>query len=59
MIFSVNYGFMETCQVCYDEDERRERALTEMGLRIVRFRNDEILKNLSMVVERIKELALT
>jgi very-short-patch-repair endonuclease len=41
-----------------EEDARREKALRDMGLRIVRFRNDEILKNLSMVVERIKELAL-
>lgn len=40
------------------EDARREEALREIGLRIVRFRNDEILKNLSMVVERIKELVL-
>jgi very-short-patch-repair endonuclease len=42
-----------------EEDARREKALRDMGLRIVRFRNDEILKNLSRVVERIKELALT
>ena len=42
-----------------EEDARREKALRDMGLRIVRFRNDEILKNLLMVVERIKELALT
>jgi very-short-patch-repair endonuclease len=42
-----------------EEDARREKALRDMGLRIVRFRNDEILKNLSRVVERMKELALT
>jgi very-short-patch-repair endonuclease len=41
-----------------DEDALREKALREIGLRIVRFRNNEILKNSSMVVERIKELAL-
>ena len=41
-----------------EEDAKREKALREIGLRIVRFRNDEILKNLLMVVERIKELAL-
>ena len=41
-----------------DEDARREQALREMGLRIVRFRNDEILKNLSVVVGKIKELAM-
>ena len=42
-----------------EEDARREEALREMGLSVARFRNDEILKNFSMVVERIKELALT
>jgi len=39
-----------------DEDARREKALREMGLRIVRFRNDEVVKNLSTVVGGIKEL---
>src|SRR5260221_7175926 len=39
-----------------DEDARREKALSEMGLKIVRFRNDEVMMNLSTVVERIREL---
>jgi len=39
-----------------DEDARREKVLCEMGLRIVRFRNDEVLKNLPAVVEKIKEI---
>ena len=39
-----------------EEDAKRETALREMGLRIARFRNDEILKSSSMVVGRIKEL---
>lgn len=39
-----------------EEDERRERVLTEMGLRIVRFGNDEVVKNLSAVAGKIKEL---
>jgi len=38
-----------------EEDARREKALREMGLRIVRFRNDEVIKNLSTVVGKIKE----
>jgi len=37
-----------------DEDERREKALSAMGLRVVRFGNDEVVKNLSAVVGRIK-----
>ncbi len=38
-----------------DEDARREKVLREMGLRIVRFRNDEVVKELSAVVGKIKE----
>jgi very-short-patch-repair endonuclease len=41
-----------------EEDERRERALSELGLKLVRFKNDEVLKDASRsaVVERIKEM---
>jgi len=39
-----------------EEDAGREKALSELGLRIVRFRNDEVVRNLSTVVGRIKEL---
>ena len=38
-----------------EEDIRRERVLQEMGLRIVRFGNDEVLKNLSVAVTKIRE----
>jgi len=38
------------------EDARREKALSESGLRIVRFRNDEIVRKLSAVVGKISEL---
>ncbi len=39
-----------------EEDERREKALTEMGLRIVRFGNDEVMRSLLVVVGKIREL---
>jgi leucyl-tRNA synthetase len=39
-----------------EEDARREKALGDMGLRIVRFRNDEVARNLSIVVGRIIEV---
>lgn len=39
-----------------EEDARREKALSALGLRIVRFRNDEVMMNVSTVVGRIKEL---
>ena len=41
-----------------EDDAKRDKALSEMGLKIVRFRNDEILNSLPIVVKRIKELAL-
>jgi len=39
-----------------DEDARREKVLNEMGLRVVRLGNDEVMRNLSMVMGKIKEL---
>ena len=39
-----------------EEDARREKVLSELGLKMVRFRNDEVVKNLSAVVGKIKEL---
>ena len=39
-----------------EEDARREKVLREMGLRIVRFRNEEVMKNLSAVVGKIRGL---
>lgn len=39
-----------------DEDARREKVLSEIGLRIVRFGNDEVVKSLSAVVGNIREL---
>jgi very-short-patch-repair endonuclease len=40
------------------EDALRENALRELGLRVIRFRNEEVLKDLPSVLERIKEQAL-
>ena len=38
-----------------EEDERREKVLCEMGLRIVRFGNDEVVRNVSVVVGKIRD----
>ena len=40
-----------------EEDARREKVLGEMGLRVVRFRNDEVVKDAerSTVVGKIRE----
>jgi very-short-patch-repair endonuclease len=35
---------------------RRDKVLSEMGLRVVRFRNEEVMKNLSAVVGNVREL---
>ena len=42
-----------------EEDVRREKVLNEMGLRIIRFRNEEVLRNLPMVIVKLIELTLT
>jgi len=38
-----------------EEDARREKALSELGLRVVRFRNDEVVRKLSALVGKIRE----
>jgi very-short-patch-repair endonuclease len=40
------------------EDKRREKALSEIGLRIARFRNDEVEKDLTAVIARIRALII-
>ena len=40
------------------EDVRREKALRELGLRIVRFRNDEVVKDLPTMIEKIRKQLL-
>ncbi len=42
-----------------EEDARREKALSEMGLRIVRFRNAEVMRDVSAVVGKIRELVVS
>lgn len=37
-----------------EEDERREKVLREMRLMAVRFKNDDVMRNPSAVVEKIK-----
>lgn len=39
-----------------EEDERREKALREMGLQMLRVRNEHVLKHLPTVLEQIKTL---
>lgn len=41
-----------------ESDAERDKALNELGLRIIRFRNEEVMKNLSLVIVRIQELVL-
>ena len=38
-----------------EEDARREKALSALGLNVIRFRNDEVARDLSGVVKRIKQ----
>ncbi|MEW6084846.1 MAG: endonuclease domain-containing protein [Chloroflexota bacterium] len=38
-----------------EEDERREKVLSALGLRVVRFGNDEVVRDVSAVVGRIRE----
>jgi len=46
---SDDHGSAETCQVC-------DKVLREMGLRVVRFGNEEVMRELSAVVGEIRQL---
>jgi len=39
-------------------DVERDKALNKLGLQIVRFKNEEVVKNLPHVVEQIREIVL-
>ena len=39
-----------------EEDARREKALSALGLMVVRFRNDEVVKELSTVIGKIRQI---
>ena len=39
-----------------ESDLERDRVLSEMGLRVVRFRNEEVRKDLPEVLKKIREL---
>jgi very-short-patch-repair endonuclease len=39
-----------------EEDARRQKALSELGLRVARFGNDEVVRNVSVVVGQIEVL---
>ncbi|WP_345305552.1 DUF559 domain-containing protein [Candidatus Villigracilis saccharophilus] len=41
-----------------EEDARREKVLRVTGLRVVRFRNEEVVKNLSAVVGKTSGLVV-
>jgi len=42
-----------------DEDARREKVLHDLGLMMIRFRNDEVLKHLKDVVGKIRQTIST
>ncbi len=53
LVIEVDGGIHDLQQ---EEDARREKVLSEMGLRVIRFRNEEVMKNLSAVVGNVREL---
>jgi very-short-patch-repair endonuclease len=42
-----------------EDDAKRDKALSEMGLKIVRFRNEDVIRDLPTVLEDIKRLIST
>jgi very-short-patch-repair endonuclease len=42
-----------------EDDARREDVMQEMGLKIVRFKNDHVINNLPLVLQKISELLVS
>jgi len=38
-----------------EDDERREKVLSELGLRVVGFGNDDVANNLPETIEKLKQ----
>jgi very-short-patch-repair endonuclease len=53
LVIEVDGGIHDRQQA---EDKRREKVLSERGLRIARFRNEEVEKDLTSVLARIRAL---
>ena len=49
-------GCIHEEEIQRENDVLRDRTLSELGLRIVRVGNKDVLKNLKQVIERIQEL---
>ena len=59
VVFISTMSAYEGCRSLYGQAKlETEGALREMGLRVVRFRNDDVVRNLSAVVGKIQELAI-
>jgi very-short-patch-repair endonuclease len=41
-----------------ENDAERDEALAKMGLRIIRFKNGDVIRNLPRILEKIQELLL-
>jgi predicted restriction endonuclease len=54
-----DYIIQVRADILEEEDERREKVLREIGLTIIRFKNNEVINQLSEVVRKIKEIIKT
>jgi len=47
-------GYTHTFEKVADRDEKKEQRLGELGVRIVRFKNDDVMNNIEGVMEWIE-----
>ena len=52
-------GYIHDEEIQKENDIERDKVLIEMGLKVVRFKNEEVLKNLNQVINKIKVLIST
>lgn len=55
LVIEVDGGIHEKMEI-KQHDENRERDLTDWGLRVVRFKNEEVEKQLEVVIKTIEKL---
>ncbi|MBL8091106.1 MAG: endonuclease domain-containing protein [Anaerolineales bacterium] len=52
-------GSIHEEEIQKENDTERDKVLTEMGLRVICFKNEDVINNLSQVINKIKVLIST
>ena len=48
-------GYTHTFEEVADRDEKKEQRLRELGVRVIRFRDEDVMNNLEGVIKEIED----